>query len=487
MDNPTTSAARETPAKLYRSEGKSVFVSFLELFFRRWILVCGIFIVITFWSYFSLSRAPETYQATGQVMIRRGSVDAVRGTPILRQQEEVGSEIDILMSQVVADESVSQLLFQSKGVSLTERDDLIFGVFESSRPVMGLSPADLPTDDPARLHKFLRDKIRTAKFGESNVIEVSLISANPRFAAVAVNTMIDVYEKYHLSVDQAQGQVDFFGRELDAVDSEINSLQDELAELMASRGIVDLKKQTELLALRRHSLLIQLDELQVDKVGVSSDIAKIDRSENILETAIARSDPSLQSLRQRLFAAEGSLAELKSQYQIDNPIVISKVEEVREIRANVEREGQLIAQRQRHLLTQILDKEKEFFRKVAKIDAEMRDLPMVQAAHDRLDRDIKQRILNRVDLVEQMFRATTMERSDVSLNKVRVLAYSPIPAFPREARKAFKMAVATILSLVASIVAALFIEGLDHTVSRREEIEERLQIPYLASIGTHRR
>ena len=50
----------------------------------------------------------------------------------------------------------------------------------------------------------------------------------------------------------------------------------------------------------------------------------------------------------------------------------------------------------------------------------------------------------------------------------------------------FKMAVAIVLSLVASIVAAVFVESLDRTVSRREEIEEQLHIPYLASIGTHR-
>jgi capsular polysaccharide biosynthesis protein len=71
------------------------------------------------------------------------------------------------------------------------------------------------------------------------------------------------------------------------------------------------------------------------------------------------------------------------------------------------------------------------------------------------------------------------------MNKVRILGFAPVPAFPREARKAFKLAVALVLSLVASVVAALFVEGLDHTVSRREEVEERLRVPYLASIGIH--
>ena len=84
-------------------------MSFLELFFSRWILICGIFFVICFWSWFSLSRAPDTYRATAQLLIRRGSVDAVRQAPIMRQQEEVGSEIDIFKSLAVIDEAVDQL------------------------------------------------------------------------------------------------------------------------------------------------------------------------------------------------------------------------------------------------------------------------------------------------------------------------------------------------------------------------------------------
>jgi uncharacterized protein involved in exopolysaccharide biosynthesis len=472
---------------VYRSEGKSLFVSFLELFFRRWILICGIFFVVTFWSWYSLSRAPDTYRATGQVMIRRGTVDAVRGTPILRQQEEVGSEIDILKSLVVLDEVVSQLFEQAQEVSLLEHENRIFGLFEPTRPGIEITMEDLPTDNPARLHKILSDRVQIAKFGESNVIEISMIWANPRFAAAAVNAMIDVYEKYHLSVDLAPGQAAFFDREINDVDSQINTLQDVLAKLKKEKGIVDIEKQTELLTLRRHALLSELDELQVDMAGIERDLIKIDQTDNLLAMAVGRDDPSLRSLRQGLFMAEYELAELKSQYQIDNPIVIAKVDEVREIRAQVVQEAELIVERQRHLLTQYRDKERRLQAKINGIEAQMREIPELQAQVDRLDRDIKQRTLNRVDLVEQMFRSTTMERRDQSLNKVRILGFADVPPFPREARRMFKLSVAVILSIVASVVAALFVEGLDHTVSRREEIEEKLEVPYLASIGTHRR
>jgi len=471
---------------LYSGEGRSLFVSFLELFFNRWILICGIFFVIAFWSWFSLSRAVDTYRATGQVLIRRGSVDVIRKAPIMRQEEEVGSEVDIIKSLAVLDETVTQLLWHAKAARLTDDNVRIFGRFDANRPDVGLQPGDLPTTDPSRMYKLLKEHVRTQKFGESNVIEITLISANPRFAAAAVNTLIDVYEKYHLSIDPAAGQVAFFDREIKDVDTQINLLQDDLAKLMREHGIVDLKKQTELMTLRRHALLVQLDNLQVNKVGLQRDLIKVSSHENLLETAFARKDPSIQNLRQRLFEAEGDLAQLKTQYQIDNPIIVAKMEEVRELRANVQSEVNVVAAQRRHQLKQILDKEKEFLHKIQGIELEMRDIPGLQAEFDQLDRDIKQRTMNRLDLVEQMFRAATLERRDESLNKVRVLGYAPVPPFPREARKMFKMAVALVLSVVASIVVALFVEGLDHTVSRREEIEERLDIPYLASIGTHR-
>ena len=71
------------------------------------------------------------------------------------------------------------------------------------------------------------------------------------------------------------------------------------------------------------------------------------------------------------------------------------------------------------------------------------------------------------------------------MNKVKVLGYSQVPPFPREARKGFKFMVALILSAITAFVVAIFIEGLDHSVRRRDEIEEQLHVPYLASLSTH--
>ena len=66
-------------------------------------------------------------------------------------------------------------------------------------------------------------------------------------------------------------------------------------------------------------------------------------------------------------------------------------------------------------------------------------------------------------------------------------AVAQVPTLPRQARKGFKFAVAVLLSLMAAVVVAIFVEGLDHSIRRREEIEEQLNVPYLASISTHSR
>src|SRR2546425_6558284 len=87
--------APERPPSLYRSESKSIFIVVMELFFSRWMLICGIFFAASFWSYLTLERAPDTYDATGQVLIQRGNIDMLKQTPILRQHEEIGSEGDI--------------------------------------------------------------------------------------------------------------------------------------------------------------------------------------------------------------------------------------------------------------------------------------------------------------------------------------------------------------------------------------------------------
>ncbi|MFQ5952541.1 MAG: hypothetical protein ACE5JK_03945, partial [Candidatus Omnitrophota bacterium] len=46
------------------------FIVFLELFFSRWVVICGIFFSATFWSYLTLARAPDTFEGTAQILIR---------------------------------------------------------------------------------------------------------------------------------------------------------------------------------------------------------------------------------------------------------------------------------------------------------------------------------------------------------------------------------------------------------------------------------
>ena len=86
-----------------------------------------------------------------------------------------------------------------------------------------------------------------------------------------------------------------------------------------------------------------------------------------------------------------------------------------------------------------------------------------------------------------MVKASAYENPDETLNKVKILGFSQVPPIPREARKGFKFLVALLLSAIAAFVAAIFVEGLDHSIRKREEIEEQLNVPYLASLSTHYR
>ena len=483
-----SNGAVERPA-LARAESKSIFFVFLELFFSRWMLIAGIFGSAAFWSYLTLARAPDTYEAVGQVLIKRGRVQSVQDVPIMRQQEEVGSEVDILLSIAVLDEVVRQIMEKAQAANTVElaAQPLIFGTYQPNRPYNGLKVADLPLTDPAAMRKWLKGQFQIRKFGESNVIEVGLISVNPVFAAEAVNSLIDTYEKFNLQVDRMPGQSAYFRSEIDKVDAEINTLQAQLARYKEGHGVVNLEKERELLTLRRHAAQVGLDELQVDKAGLETDLRAVESPETRLQASFLRGDVTIVSLRANLFQKYNQVAELKSRSTNDNPQVIAKLEEIAELERNLAREEELAIAQQRHLHRQVIDKERELQSQIASLDRQLFSFPVMEADIDRLDRDIKQRTLKRIDMVEQMFKSATLENPDETLNKVKVLGYANVPPIAREARKGFKLMVALILSAITAFVVAIFIEGLDHSIRRRDEIEEQLRVPYLASIGTHYR
>jgi len=485
----TTSFAAERPAANLRGESKSIFIVFLELFFSRWMLICGIFFSATFWSYITLERAPNTYETTAQILIRRGRVQAVQDIPILRQQEEVGSEVDILLSMPVLDETVKQLLLRTKTAAITDSRDTppIFAGSSSARPYNSLQISDLPLTDPAALRKFLKSQIQIRKFGESNVLEVSMISVNPVFATETVNTLIDVYEKYNMQVNRTTGQTAYYQTELDRLDAEIDGYQSQLASYKQQHGVANLEKERELLTLRRHGVEIELDKLQMEKAGLESDLRSIDSPNAREQAAFLRSDQAMFKLREHIFSQQSEIAQLRSKSTEDNPLVKQKEEELQQLKINLKAEEDMAIAQQRHLFRQVQDKERELLDKIQQLDGLLLAFPTMEAQIDRWDRDIKQLTLKRIDVVEKMVRAGNLENSDETMSKVKILGYAQVPAIARDARKGFKFLVAVVLSMIASFVVAIFIEGLDHSIRRREEIEEQLNVPYLASLSQHLR
>jgi uncharacterized protein involved in exopolysaccharide biosynthesis len=480
-------AERVHPA--FRNDSKSIFVVFLELFFSRWMLICGIFFSATLWSYLALARAPDTYEAVGQVLIKRGRLQSIQNVPLIRQPEELGSEVDIMLSIAVLEETVNQLLQKAQKSSTVDAggQPLIFGTYESRRPYNSLKTSDLPITDPAALRRLLKQSLQLKKFGESNVIEVSLIAVNPVFAAEAVNTMIDVYEKFNLQVERLPGQAAYYRSEIDKLDTEIDEFQRQLAEYKSAHGVVDVNKDRESMAQRLHMARSEIDELLVEKAAMQADLAAADDPKSREHAAFIRNDNTIMRLRDDVFLREKEIAELRSKSTEDNPILRQKLEEIETLRRLLTREEDVAVAQQRHAYRQLLEKERQLNENIAKLDRTISVFPAMEAQLDRFDREIKQRTLKRIDVVEQMVKASTLEDPNQALNKVEVLGYAQVPPFAREARKGFKFLVAVVLSAIAAFVAGLFVEGLDHRIRKREEVEEQLRVPYLASLSSHLR
>jgi len=481
------SVERVQPA--FRNDSKSIFVVFLELFFSRWMLICGIFFSATLWSYLALARAPDTYEATGQVLIKRGGVQAIQNVPILRQQEVIGSEVDIMLSIAVLEETATQLLAKAERNSVQDAGEqpLIFGTYASRRPPIQLERSDLPLTDASALRKFLENQLQIKKVGESNVIEVTLISVNPVFAAEAVNTMIDVYGRFNMQVERAPGQTAYYRSEVDKLDVEIDALQRQMAEYKGAHGIVDMQKDRELMTLRRHAAQTELDKHQIEMAGLESDLSVAENPATRMQATFIRRDPAIIRLRDDVFMREKEVAELRTKSTEDNPVLKQKIEETEALRQLFERELELAVAQQRHAYRQARDKQRDLATKIAQLDQQLSVFPTLEADIDRLDRDIKQRTIKRIDVVEQMVKASTLEDPNEALNKVEVLGYAQVPPGAREARKGFKLLVAVILSAIVAFVAGLFVQGLDHSIRKREEIEEQLNVPYLASLSSHLR
>jgi uncharacterized protein involved in exopolysaccharide biosynthesis len=458
--------ARESKSKLELGRQEATLRDFLNVLFRRKVLILTIVIFTTSLVYILNTIQPQLYESNSRVLIRRGEIQGVfEGIRYLTWEEEISSQIEVVLSEAVY--TLAREFFSDSSDA--------FGVPDEAR--------------------FNPGAVRANAIGESNVLALRYSGHNPPECKLGCAAITWAYARYYKQKKAPPELTDFFAQEMNDIQTELAHWRQKKNDFLNKEKFFGMDKEGGFLLNKLGNLELQFSEVSSE---VAAQRAKVDNLKTLssltpqeLESQLAMSIPIsiVQSgivvhIKKSLQTLRTDEDELKNKYTEKHPKVIALNEQISELQTSLGQEVTNIYKIEQANLKDLTARQASIQTQINKTQAAIDRIPDKETELNKIDHEIT--------LLEEKY-SDLLEKQDASQIKLagspdwEVIILSPASnAYAKKTKDYVRMAVGPLLSLVVAMGLAFFFESIDHSLSNAAEVEEYLGANVLATISEMR-
>jgi uncharacterized protein involved in exopolysaccharide biosynthesis len=415
-----------------------------------------------------------TYEATAQILVKIGREDIYMPTlpgggtakPIVSsgRTEQRNSEMEILRSRFLA-----QRVVESLGPAVIYKD--------------------LDGTNLARAVGRFKGALTVQAVKGSNVISLSFKHTNPRLAATAINTLVDLYLERHLEVHKRHDPQGFFQKQYLLLKDQTRLAEEKLQAFRNQNDLTALDEEQSILLRQEAGLRTQLNQSLSQQAEIKNRIQQLrDQQTTTLETIpLNLNDGTMGNLRARLVDLELQEHELLTKYSDQSRLV-------RRVRAEITMVRRTLGEHRSEIIQQeILRNEADLQALKAKEETQNAQADAIQKRHEKLNRLVLEfdRLRQAVEVHRENYRLylTKFEEARISdamdrekIANVRLIEPGHIPGKPVSPNIRLNMILATFLGGSGALGLAYISEQLADSLEKDEDVENLLHVPVLASI-----
>ncbi len=339
----------------------------------------------------------------------------------------------------------------------------------------------------------LKSQVSVRRYRDTSLIEVGVMDQDPQLAALIANTIADVFEKNRLEVKKEQvtkgivklrEQLSQQKKQVEAAQAEVEELRRELNVPVFGSGANAIKLNDSTLQELAKSLTLA----RVEAVGKESrvnELKKLDPQQLRYAITTVSADPNVQTLLQQLTDAETRLEAMKEDYGPDNPQVraaIAMRDKLKEqlddrldgIMRGFEVDYQMSQSRVTELQRQLDEAKSSSLSLESERYLPFRNAQRAEEEETRAYQALKMRI-------EQVAIETEVPRSPVE-----VIDKASPPRQPSRPNVFLNIFLGGVVGLILGVGVTFFIEFLDTSIKRMEDVERYLSLPVLGVVSRER-
>lgn len=455
--------------------------------FRSWKMLLACILIPPILAIGIAFQITPQFQAAATILVKTGREfqarsevgDTATGAPIATKRETINSEIEIITSAGVAEETLRRI------------------------GVQALSPTAINRPFATVVEEF-RKSITAQPVRDSSIIEVALRHPEPQTAERILELLVAVYLERHIDIF-SEPRAKYIETQIDDLSKELKILENRRQELRYDHSIYSVEAQRSALISQRFEAQRTLDAIEADVQAAQKRVEVLNRSaakvnstdvitedmpndafifaENQLTQLKATRDQLLKAwpasnrrvtdIQARIAAAEAAMRPLRDPPQRvrtePNKLAARLSEEIILIEASIP-----ALHARRLLAQQAIQRATEELGRIENVNAELARL-------DQQYTSLLDNIKNYRDrLVEARLREDLDRERVTSVRVVQAATAAVFPVSPKKAIFAMGGIAAGLMAAAAALIAAI---ALQNTFLMPEAVERILGEPVLISIG----
>jgi len=359
----------------------------------------------------------------------------------------------------------------------------IVGLAKPNAPVEAPKP-DETTDESGLVSAFI-GRVSVEPVRGSHLVDVTFLSEDPKFAADAVNALIDEYvsQNLELKLQSTQGMLDWLDKELENQQKRVEASEKGLAEYREKENALSLDDKQNIVLSRLNQLNDAVTRARTERVQKESLYNQVKAIANGTAPdaipAIA-TNPGVANAKAKLSDLQREKAKLLERYQDRHPQVINANAALQDAQRQLDLEIARAVQSVKNEYETAVLQEQTLSRNLDGAKSEAQDLNRkgigygVMEREAKSNREVYQSLLTR----EKELRVSANSRT----NNVRVVDRAERPRGPITAGGRRTVLMSLTIGLVLAVAVALGLDYMNDTIKTPEDVTKRLKLPFLGLV-----
>ena len=509
----------DTPAKQPPSQGRpsgpatvkglppvdadTHFLDRLNALYKYRYVIITIFVLVMVAVTIRTYTTTSLYRATTSVLIEDDRAAAVAGfntsiTEYVDPEPYYQTQLRILTGRELATRVVTKLRldrmpeYNGQGVQRTglgavlatmkrQAQGALRGIRGAEEPA---SPNSLAPPGTADLVNMFLGAVDVSQVRGSRLVNVSVVSADPQFAARAADTLVEEYVQFNLEYRTAatRKSLDFLADEIAKQQKKVEDSERAMAQYRETNNALSLEERQNTVVASLNQINDQYTRIRTERLqkeALYNQVKSLPPGSLVDSTAVAAS-PTVQSLRTRLAELQRQKAQLNDRYGPKHTQVIENANALADTTRQYQAALLAAVESIRTEYETALATERRLAGALEESKGAAMDLNRKSVSYTVLEREAQS---NR-----QIYEALLQRQNELQIvsnsggNNVRLMDRAVVPGgpFTPDVRRNFVLGALAGILLALGLV--LTIDYLDDTVKTPEDITRRLKLPFLGLV-----